>query len=288
MKTSYRLRDTFIIIVVLLMATFLSAAPAAQATPVVSLFSGSSVFAGVSFYRPWVCGLDTVLYSGQTYNTVLIGSQCWFKENLNVGTPIGSRQNDNSTFQDQTDNGVIEKYCDGYTDNDDAAQIAAAPASCAANGGLYQWAEAIQYNGATNTAVWSPSEPTGNIRGICPSGWHIPKDSDWTTLSTYLNSDNAYKCNSTNNYIGKTLATTSGWQSSGGTCAVGNTSPPLPGTYTGFTALPVSYRYMSGGGNTFSGYSYNAYFLSAERVQRHDRFESLLKLQLLWFKQQSL
>ena len=30
----------------------------------------------------------TVTYEGQTYNTVQIGTQCWFKENLNVGTMI--------------------------------------------------------------------------------------------------------------------------------------------------------------------------------------------------------
>ena len=29
-----------------------------------------------------------VAYEGQTYNTVQIGDQCWFKENLNVGTMI--------------------------------------------------------------------------------------------------------------------------------------------------------------------------------------------------------
>ncbi len=33
-------------------------------------------------------GIPTVTYEGQTYNTVQIGNQCWFKENLNVGTMI--------------------------------------------------------------------------------------------------------------------------------------------------------------------------------------------------------
>ncbi|MBP6979042.1 MAG: dockerin type I domain-containing protein [Bacteroidales bacterium] len=52
-------------------------------------------------------GFPTVLYEGQTYNTVQIGDQCWFKENLNVGITINSIQGE---YQQQ-DNDTIEKYC---------------------------------------------------------------------------------------------------------------------------------------------------------------------------------
>jgi len=58
---------------------------------------------------------------GKTYNTVQIGDQCWFKENLNVGTRING-------VQEQTDNSVIEKYC--YADLE---------SNCDIYGGLYQW-----------------------------------------------------------------------------------------------------------------------------------------------------
>ena len=101
-------------------------------------------------------GIPTVTYAGQTYHTVQIGTQCWLRENLNVGTMIDSTK-------DQTNNGIIEKYC--YNDD---------PNNCAKYGGLYQWAEAIQYqSGATNTTSTSPAF-TENVQGICPSGWHIP------------------------------------------------------------------------------------------------------------------
>lgn len=43
-------------------------------------------------------------YEGQTYHTVQIGTQCWMKENLNVGTMIS-----NSVLQ--SNNNKIEKYC---------------------------------------------------------------------------------------------------------------------------------------------------------------------------------
>jgi hypothetical protein len=93
----------------------------------------------------FTCG-NTILYGGETYPTVLIGSQCWFQKNLNIGTRING-----ST--DQTDNSTIEKYC--YSDLE---------SNCTTYGGLYQWAETVQYqNGATNTS--SPSAFSGNVQG---------------------------------------------------------------------------------------------------------------------------
>jgi len=114
-------------------------------------------------------GIPTVTYAGQTYHTVQIGSQCWLRENLNVGTMIDSTK-------DQTNNGIIEKYC--YNDN---------PYNCATYGGLYQWAEAIQYqNGATNTSSPNPAF-SGNVQGICPTGFHIPTQAELNNLATAVN-----------------------------------------------------------------------------------------------------
>ena len=108
------------------------------------------------------CG-RTVPYGGKTYNTVKIGSQCWLKENLDVGTRIDGSQS-------QTNNSVVERYC--Y--NDDTA-------NCRKYGGLYQWDEAMQYS-------------TTSARGICPSGWHIPTLAEFQTLaSTVSNDGNALK-----------------------------------------------------------------------------------------------
>lgn len=92
---------------------------------------------------------------GKTYNTVLIGTQCWMKENLNVGSEMFSSY--------QTNNNILEKYC--YNDNS---------ANCDIYGGLYQWGEAMQYS------------TTEGVQGICPTGWHLPTDAEWTTLTTFL------------------------------------------------------------------------------------------------------
>lgn len=113
-------------------------------------------------------GIPTVVHDGKTYNTVQIGTQCWLRENMNIGTRI----NNSIT---QTNNATIECYC--Y--NNDTV-------NCNIYGGLYQWAEAVQYyNGVTNTTHWSTPVPTV-VQGICPSGWHIPTKTEWDALVTYL------------------------------------------------------------------------------------------------------
>jgi uncharacterized protein (TIGR02145 family) len=81
---------------------------------------------------------------------------------------------------DQTSGNGIEKYC---YNND--------PANCTTYGGLYQWAEAVQYlNGATNTISPDPAF-SGNVQGICPSGWHIPTDAEFSTLQNTVGNDNS-------------------------------------------------------------------------------------------------
>jgi uncharacterized protein (TIGR02145 family) len=112
----------------------------------------------VSFHTlqvPFNCG-DVVSYEGQDYATVLIGNQCWFRQNLNVGVMI-----DGSTSQ--TDNGLTEKYC--YNNE---------PSKCEVYGGLYQWNELMQYT------------TTEGIKGLCPEGWHIPTQDEWYTLVDFL------------------------------------------------------------------------------------------------------
>ena len=145
-------------------------------------------------------GIPTVLYEGQTYNTVLIGDQCWLKENLNVGTMIPE-------YQSQTNNSQVEKYC---YDND--------PANCTEYGGLYQWYETMQY-------IFTPG-----TQGICPDGWHIPTDGEWTVLTDFL---------------GGTIVA-GGKMKETGTL---HWMPPNTGATnsSGFTALPGGWRGNTGG-----------------------------------------
>jgi uncharacterized protein (TIGR02145 family)/prepilin-type N-terminal cleavage/methylation domain-containing protein len=100
--------------------------------------------------------LGSSVPAGPSIPTVTIGTQTWMQNNMNVGTRIDG-------VNEQTDNSIVEKYCyDNLESN------------CSNYGGLYQWNEMMQYITAEGS------------RGICPAGFHVPTDSEWTILTTYL------------------------------------------------------------------------------------------------------
>jgi uncharacterized protein (TIGR02145 family) len=107
----------------------------------------------------FTCGNNlTDIRDNKTYATVLIGAKCWMAANLSFGAVLVSAQ-------DQRDNCISEKYC--YNDN---------PANCTNFGGLYQWDELMLYD---NTPA---------NQGLCPPGWHIPTENEWTGLfANYIN-----------------------------------------------------------------------------------------------------
>ncbi|HNS46508.1 MAG TPA: FISUMP domain-containing protein [Bacteroidales bacterium] len=178
---------------------------------------------------PFTCG--GTLYDirdGQSYATVLIGSQCWMAENLNVGTKINSTQNG---YQQQ-DNGTIEKYC---YNNDEA--------NCNIYGGMYEWPEAMQY------------VTTEGAQGICPDGWHIATDNEWKILEGTV--DSQYP-------VGDPEWDGTGWRGldAGGNLKESGTShwnSPNTGATnsSGFTGLPGGYRTSNNGSFDSLGYSGN-------------------------------
>jgi len=136
-------------------------------------------------------GMPTVIYQGRVYNTIQIFSQCWLKENLDVGTMItGSNV--------MTDNDILEKYCYNNDTN-----------NCITYGGLYQWDEMMQYT------------TQQGARGICPPGWHLPTDDEWKILegaidSQYRIGDPIWNYYGIRGYdAGTKLKTTSGWNGNG-------------------------------------------------------------------------
>jgi uncharacterized protein (TIGR02145 family) len=100
---------------------------------------------------------------GQSYQTVQIGTQCWFAQNLNYGTfaPVTTPQISGTKFC-QTLAGVNDPTC--------------------AMGGLYEWANLMQGALGCNGADSSQPACTTPVQGLCPSGWHIPSHYEWTLL----------------------------------------------------------------------------------------------------------
>lgn len=82
---------------------------------------------------------------------------------------------------------------------------------------------------------WQPAS-----KNICPQGWHVPTDAEWTQLTDYLSSTPSYSCGGKVNNIAKFLASTDGWLGKTNTCAVCN--QPSSNNATGFSAMPAGGR----------------------------------------------
>jgi uncharacterized protein (TIGR02145 family) len=120
-------------------------------TNVFGCTSRSSQVITVLNIQPFSCGNTlTDVRDSKTYPTVKIGTQCWMAVNLEYGNAIPYSIN-------QFDNCIPERYIN-------PASSIQHPASG------YQWDELMQY------------ETTSKVQGLCPPGWHVPDENDWTTL----------------------------------------------------------------------------------------------------------
>ena len=169
-------------------------------------------------------GAPTVTdYDGNVYNTVQIGEQCWMAENLRTthyadgaSIPVGGNNSSET----------LPYYYDHTFSSFSLGQ----------RGYLYNWPAVI--HGASSNGANS-----SGVQGICPSGWHVPSDAEWTQLTQYVGSKSNYLCSNNNSYIAKALASTIGWNSSTNQnqCALGNS--PTSNNATGFSAVPVGGHY---------------------------------------------
>jgi uncharacterized protein (TIGR02145 family) len=150
---------------------------------------------------------------GNFYTSIVINNQEWMQKNLAVskyrnGDVIATGLS-NTSWQSTT-SGAVAIYDNLAANN-------------TTYGKLYNW-----------FAVVDP-------RGICPTGWHVPSDDEWLSLTQYLGGVLD---------AGGKMKTTTGWNApnSGAT------------NISGFTGLPGGYRRFNG---TYSGYLGYAYWWSS-------------------------
>lgn len=161
-----------------------------------------------------------------TYKTIQIGTQTWMAENLKT-----TRYNDGSDIPHVTDslewlNLASPGYC--WYKNDESTYEDV-------YGALYNWY-------------------CINTDKLCPAGWHVPTDPEWTALENYLQ-NNGYNYDgildsdnnrNTNNKTAKALASTNGWYMVSGTSGfdgvIGRTDYPDKRNASGFTAIAASHR----------------------------------------------
>jgi uncharacterized protein (TIGR02145 family) len=165
---------------------------------------------------------------GNYYNIVTIGYQIWMIENLKT-----TSFNDGISIPNVTDNAAwaalsTPGYC--WYNNDITNKNT--------YGALYNWY-------SVNTGI------------LCPTGWHVPTDDEWTTLTDYLGGESVAG--------GKLKETgTTHWQSPN----TGATNE------SGFTALPGGTRYVDGGGTFYGIYYWPMFWTSTFNYTRSLYYEN--------------
>ena len=165
---------------------------------------------------------------GNQYRTVSIGDQEWMAENLRTTKYRNGDTIPNVTNNTDWGNLGSGAYC--WYNNDDSNEQP--------YGKLYNW------------------YAVGDARGLCPAGWHVPSDIEWTTLTDFLG----------------------GQSGAGGPMKEAGTvhwfSPNTGATNeSGFTGLPGGYR-NSGGASLALG-SYGYWWSETESSNTFARFRSL-------------
>ena len=167
------------------------------------------------------------LRDDKTYKTVTIGTQTWMAENLNYETG--------------------NSYCYG----DDASY-------CSKYGRLYTWSAAMDSVGTWTTngkgcGYKKTCSPTYPVRGVCPSGWHLPSKTEFETLFSAVDGVQDESYTTRWNGAGTALKSTSGWNEYEGESGNGTDA-------FGFSALPAGYRDDDG---DYHGEGYDAFFWSS-------------------------
>ena len=137
----------------------------------------------------WQCG-DPLEYQCYDYETVQIGEQCWFAENLRAenyrnGDVIPADLSDSEW--EETTEGAVSVYDGGLS-------------NLSIYGRLYNW------------------YAVDDDRSLCPSGWHAATDNDWISVVDLLGGDSS---------SGIALKSQQGWNDDGdGNDSVGFSALP--------------------------------------------------------------
>jgi uncharacterized protein (TIGR02145 family)/uncharacterized repeat protein (TIGR02543 family) len=156
---------------------------------------------------------------GKTYKKVEIGTQTWMGQNLNYDVP----------------NTTSDVCYNNSADN------------CAKYGRLYNWATAMGIEAKYNDQYWG--EDDEKHQGVCPVGWHVSSDAEWTTLTNFVGGAST---------AGTKLKSETGWNSYSGV--------PVGTDQYGFSALPGGagnsggvFYYAGNSGDWWSATEYGAY-----------------------------
>lgn len=197
------------------------------------------------------CPTATITDNGMnTYNTVSIGTQCWMKENLRV-----RKYNDGTEIRFDASGGVVGTTSQTWSGMGlvhgaytlFAHDSMATPSNLTSYGYLYNWYAA---NGISSS---------GN-KNICPSGWHVPSNSDWNKLVKFIDPS----ADTTTASVPHVQSSTAGGKLKSTSNLWNTSSPSSPGTDNyGFSALPGASRFVGG---SFGNVGYDVFFWSTTEI----------------------
>ena len=173
---------------------------------------------------------------GNVYHTVKIGTQTWMLENLRTTKYRNGTQISTTTPFDKVITAEVNpSYQWAYNGSED---------SVAVYGRLY-----------TGYVVNKATDTNDAGYNIAPEGWHVPTNAEWTTLQNYLISNGYNYDNSiVNNYIAKSLSSTTLWTKTTTIGAIGNNL--TANNTSGFSAIPCGVRTDAGKFNQIGNYAY--------------------------------
>jgi len=171
------------------------------------------------------------------YHSVTFGTQTWMQENLKT-----------KKYRNGDIIGTTTKYIPPESTPNYQWPSNGNESNVASYGRLYSWYAVI------------------DDRGLCPTGWHVPTDEEWTTLTDYL-INNGYGIDGSGNDIAKSMASETGW-----------TYPPAEGDITndnnnnssGFSAVPAGSVLE---GNLFLGFGYICHWWSSTEYGKDSAME---------------
>ena len=155
---------------------------------------------------------------GNTYDYLTYGDQVWTVENAEMVTYRDGTEIPQVTDATEWANLTTGAWC--YQNND------------LTKGKLYNWYA---------VAGIHDNDPNTPNKEFAPEGWHVPSDAEWTTLEEHLITNYYnYDQTTTGNKIAKAMASSTGWNSSTSTGAIGNYQSD--NNDSAFNAYPLGYR----------------------------------------------
>jgi uncharacterized protein (TIGR02145 family) len=168
--------------------------------------------------------------SGNHYETIVIGEQCWTKTNLRTTKTRGDDNLSLGAAESSEENAYYFK------------PVSSGEWKVTSGFGGSEVVPFSSYNDSVFGYYYNwPAAAGEGSNSICPEGWHVPSIDDWNTLMTYLSTHATYySCDNDPTHIAKALSYTTYWKSTEMDCSPGKA--PSSNNESGFSAIPAGYH----------------------------------------------